>query len=368
MKKIEFLKRMIPLGISASMILSGISVTDHGRTFSVVSAEQSQQEYATGYVAADNVKTFDPDTIDPEILNEDYPESYIFGNVPIVGTARESISYTDNPYITPVKDQGSDGTCWAHASINEYEAMVLTHLGLSSEEYYEKYGEYLDLSENHLRFATSPDGNNIYVPFSRHSFDEGAGFQDALPYFIGGREGVSGPVYEKDDPYRIDYEQARDISETLSFANKAGFYPTHTKEYGSISPSTFDGRKALPAFLSVIKNDVLRSGAVTINYTNAADQFSDCEYGCTYYVTDGIKGDSHAVSVVGWDDSIPASAFKTKPAARHTTQCQCRGKRSGTRHGIDFNAFFVAQCRQILTGVGDCRHTGIGHKRTGFTA
>lgn len=59
--------------------------------------------------------------------------------------------------MTPVKLQDPWSTCWAFAAIAAAETSILSHLGMTSEEYKNENGGYLDLSEKHLAwFAEHP--------------------------------------------------------------------------------------------------------------------------------------------------------------------------------------------------------------------
>ena len=57
--------------------------------------------------------------------------------------------------VTSVKDQSPWGTCWSFATMAASETSLLNTLGMTAEEYKEKYGRDMDLSEKHLAWFTA---------------------------------------------------------------------------------------------------------------------------------------------------------------------------------------------------------------------
>jgi len=73
----------------------------------------------------------------------------------IADTFPEKFDLRDRGVITPVKNQSPWGTCWTFATMAASESSILSAMGLSAEEYFEKYGEEMDLSEKHLAWFTA---------------------------------------------------------------------------------------------------------------------------------------------------------------------------------------------------------------------
>ncbi len=97
--------------------------------------------------------------------------------------------------VTSVKDQSPWGTCWSHGTIAACETSILNTLHLTAEEYEQKYGEPLDLSEKHLAWfgATALPGLDAYpkdeYPYLESQAGEGNYMiekQGKNPYDIGG--------------------------------------------------------------------------------------------------------------------------------------------------------------------------------------
>lgn len=170
--------------------------------------------------------------------------------------------------VSPVRRQGSNGSCWAFAAYG------------SMESFLKPYGNY-DFSEKHLR--------------NKHGFDwgnEDGGNRDiATAYFARG----DGPINEEDDPYEDNnfnspdgLERSLDIEKVLYIRDKMN--GTDTRD---------------------IKKAIMEYGGV---YTviNSSKYYESTKYK-SYYNPGSGKAD-HAVTIVGWDDDFSKNAFtKTAP-------------------------------------------------------
>ena len=115
--------------------------------------------------------------------------------------------------VTPVKNQGSWGTCWTFGVSAAAETSILSSMGTTYEKYKAATGTALDLSERHLAyFAMTPvsreqdgeqagEGLNVFgsdffvdAPFT------GGKFCYATSLFASG----AGPTLEAEHPYRGD--------------------------------------------------------------------------------------------------------------------------------------------------------------------
>ena len=154
--------------------------------------------------------------------------------------------------VTPARDQGNCGSCWAFALEAALESMVIIYDGWTP-----------DLSEQQL------------VSCNRHGYGCNGGWFDAADHFIN-----PGAVLESCMPYR-----ASEVPCTEGQCQKVAFI----EDYQFINSS-----------VNSIKN-ALQNGPVPVAMT----VFNDF-----YYYTGGCYSNSssgqvnHGVTIVGWDDSM----------------------------------------------------------------
>ena len=169
--------------------------------------------------------------------------------------------------VTPVRNQGAYGTCWAFATLGSMESYLMP-------------GESLDFSENNI---VNRDGFD-------YGFNSGGHYFMSMAYLADWR----GPVDEVDDVYPNPSSSASGLP-VRKHAQQMRVIP------GKSSPTGND----------IIKQAVIDDGAVYASYYH-----HDYYWNPTHntYRYPGAGRGNHAVTLVGWDDDFDKNKFAFVPA------------------------------------------------------
>jgi len=191
-------------------------------------------------------------------------------------------SLYNDTLLTPIKNQGKNGVCWAFASIAALEAILKKNVG-----------QDFDLSEDHMRFLLSNKTPSTDMKFIREPDDGGNDMQSAAYLTL-----HRGPVNEKSVPYTIGNE----IPGNLDFL----------PEYNLKRVICIDNE------MTKIKNAIIDySGVISgihadNNVPNNVQSQSYNPARSSYFYT-GSEEVNHSILIVGWDDNFSKDNFNNTP-------------------------------------------------------
>ena len=178
--------------------------------------------------------------------------------------------------VSPVKNQGSAGVCWAFATVASLESTLLT-------------GEVWDFSENNMKNLLS----NLYPEgFDRNFSTGGATHKESTAYLVR----WTGPINQSDDPYNPTSPYSPTNKTVQKHVQRVDFIPDR------LSSTDNDN----------IKTAIQNTGAVYTTY-NMSENIPYWNENTKSYYYFGDADLNHAVAIVGWDDRWSKNNFTTTP-------------------------------------------------------
>ena len=279
-----------------------------------VSSADEEEKITDDYIIIDGVKRY---------LNKDNDADISVGmvtgsgdpHISSLSTLPQKYDSRDYGYVTPVKDQSSDGTCWSFTACAAAESSLLKKTNRTVS---------MDFSENQLAYF-----------FYNHT-------ADPLGLTAGDKTECTGYVEEDEDSVvpanyvnrggnsiftmmnMAAWEtvlQQNDDSETDGYTRDIHDGTMYPLDKGLAYNGTYHLENAYvinKTDIASVKRAVMDYGAVGTMMYVAQSFYLMSENGYKYYEdTEDIGNVNHVVTIVGWDDTISADSFsytKQKPA------------------------------------------------------
>ena len=197
---------------------------------------------------------------------------------------REKYNSCDYNIVTQNLDQGSTNICWAYATASASETSILK--------------DKLDNNtKDTLRFSP------VQIAYRTHNRDKDP-LNNTNGVYANDKWNVTGSSY---NTFLMLSQWCAPVSGDVSA--KVDAYANNL--YRLLDAEQIDLYSTGSYRINEIKRAIAKYGAVTGSYYNAREVY--------YYNTKGEPRDgiSHAMTIVGWDDTIPASNFQPKVASQN---------------------------------------------------
>ncbi len=229
------------------------------------------------YINDDNVST--GNTYYATIMIEKGVKLTLINNTIYNGTIPDKFDLRDYGWVSPVRDQGWMGACWTFGMTGALESVLLKATGISA-----------DFSENNMQ-------------------------DTMLQYSIYGAPLMEGGMNVVSAAYLLSwlgaFPQSADTYDELGKISPV----IHTNEDVHIQDVIFVPNNEIPNGTQ-LKEAIMKYGSLDVCYFGQSSFNEKNPYynPDTYaqYINESIKS-NHEVSVVGWDDSYPASNFLITP-------------------------------------------------------
>ena len=214
----------------------------------------------------------------------------------------------DSKYTLPIRDQHGSQSCWAHSVMASMEESIV-------RRYTDISADSINMSEKHLAYfsrntgydALGNDGGDTITPNSASSYYDQGGHSYLAAIRLMNWQGAASENNGSD--YSITSNRENDLSWTPDkkeaqintdyILKEMKFIPT--RDYTSSDPDKLNTK------LSVIKKAIVDYGYVDWSYYSNDKYLKNGKYIYTY---DSNTSTNHAISIIGWDDTVSADNFK----------------------------------------------------------
>ena len=233
-------------------------------------------------------------------------EEIILNPKHINATAKDSyFNLNDLGLVTPVKNQGSMGSCWAFGAAGAFESSYLIATGIE-----------MDISENNIKSLCLP-----YSEFGQTGNTEAGNMVTTSEYFVS----WLGAINTKDDFY-----------DELGKVSSLQYSPNAVRTVDAVFININDQ--------AAIKEYLTKYGAMNMFLYGASS--NDPSYSAKYNsVYNDQYGGNHYVTLVGWNDTFSKDHFSTPAPGNGAWICK---NSWGSKWG-DGGYFYVSYYDKSLT-------------------
>ncbi len=220
-------------------------------------------------------------------------------------------------YITSVKNQNPYGSCWAHAAMASVESYMIKH-GVEVGSTGSAATTSLNLSETqhcYFNYSTAYDaegmltGDKCTLTGSDSCLDSG-GNGEMSAYTL---QRWCGAADESQSA--LQYSKASTVASSgLSSTYSYNYNVSHVQNSEWIPGTDIEG----------VKRAIMEYGAGNISYYESGSAYTyTCTKDTTSQDSSSHKWANHAITIVGWDDSIATSRFSpNKPSSAGAWLCK----------------------------------------------
>jgi len=209
-------------------------------------------------------------------------------------------SYDSRDYglVTPVKNQGIYGNCWAFATLSSMESSLIKQ---------GKADSTIDLSEYHLNYYSYFTGHDIlgntendYVASHGNYMDLGGNYSFSLAA-LGNWKG-----FALENDYPLIQDRTKQSAIEGSMTDKAYQGNTYYLKKAYIVPMTE---------IDSVKRLVMDYGSAytELRFVQGSSLYYNATTYAYYFYGSSVK--NHAATIVGWDDNFSASNFSKSPSS-----------------------------------------------------
>lgn len=213
-------------------------------------------------------------------------------------------------YLTPMKDQGSLGLCWAIASLEHVESNLM----YTNKKPYDENTKLLSIRQ--MDYATSKDGiNNYENEFGARTLTSGGNF------YISSFAMSNGITITSNEKMPYDYSKnKKELYEVLNFENSL-YEVNSTITMSRLTTSSTNEDKE--SYNNIVKSNIYKYGSAYVAtgspkgscgaYNTLNKNYVIVDTTCSNYSNYG----SHAMQIIGWDDNYKYSVCSN---GKSTTQ------------------------------------------------